>query len=213
VVLDIACGQGAYALAMARIGYEMTGVDRSAQMLGLAAGHFCDAGARVCLVRADMRDLPFESGFDLVTCWYDSLNYLLELADLERAFAGACRALRPGGLFVFDMNTIYTLAVSWQRATQYIQQDTDDLFEVHINRYDYERQIAIMRIVGFCREDGRWVRIEEVHRERGYPLTAIEACLDAAGLEVLGCWGNLDEMTPPGPETKRVWWVTRRPAA
>jgi len=158
----------------------------------------------------DMRSLPFEERFDLVTCWFDSLNYLLELEDLERTFAGACRALKKSGLFIFDMNTIYGLAVNWQRLPCYVQQDTPWLFEIHRPSYDCEKNIATLRITGFMKEGDRWTRMDEEHKERGYTLEEIRQCLKEVGLQELACWGNLQEMSEPKPDSDRVWFVMQK---
>jgi hypothetical protein len=104
--------------------------------------------------------------------------------------------IKPGGVFLFDMNTIYGLAVGWQRKQCYIQQNASEVFEVHRTSYDYERQIASVQITAFIQQGDLWERIDELHQERGYPLDEIRACLLAAGFEVLAVLGSLREMSP-----------------
>jgi SAM-dependent methyltransferase len=210
-VLDLACGEGTFALAMARQGFQVTGVDQSAQMLELAREQAAREGLNVEFALQDMRTLPFADRFDLVTCWYDSLNYLLQVADLERTFAGVHQAVRADGLFVFDMNTLYGLAVHWQRQACYVQQDTPALLEIHRTGYDYERDIATVHITAFVREGDTWRRLDEEHSERGYPLEEIRRCFRAAGWQELACWGSLREMSALQPDSGRVWFVLRKP--
>ena len=100
-VLDLACGEGTFAVAMAKKGFQVTGVDLSPQMLQLAKERAEKGNANVEFALQDMRALSFEESFDLATCWFDSLNYLLELEDLEKTFAGVYRALKKPGLFIF----------------------------------------------------------------------------------------------------------------
>ena len=109
-VLDLSCGEGTFAVKMAEKGYRTAGVDRSPSMLRLARREAREARVNVRFTESDVRSLRFHEEFDLVTSWYDSLNYLLRLNDLKKAFAGAFRALRPGGFFLFDMNTPGTLS-------------------------------------------------------------------------------------------------------
>ncbi len=206
-VLDLACGEGTFAVELARRGYRVVGVDISPRMLELARGKAREAGVTVDFIHQDMRSLNLSKKFDLVTCWYDSLNYLLEYEDLERTFANVAEVLNPDGLFIFDMNTRYALSVHWQRHPPYVQQDTEDLFEVHRPSYDYERAIATLKITGFFREGGAWHRFDEVHQERAYTLAQIREALESAGLVELACWGSLREMTPPKPNSGRVWFV------
>jgi SAM-dependent methyltransferase len=205
-ILDMACGEGTFARAMAEKGFKVKGIDASQQMIQFAKSKNANADFLV----QDMRFLPFEQEFDLVTCWFDSLNYLLELEDLEKTFVGVRRALKDGGLFIFDMNTIYALAVQWQRHPCNVEQDTEELFEVHRKSYDFESNIATLRITGFLNENGRWARMDEEHRERGYILEEIRSCLKEAELEELACWGSMQDMSEPGPESGRVWFVTQK---
>src|SRR5207245_9724675 len=88
-----------------------------------------------------MRALRFHDEFDLVTSWYDSLNYLLRLDDLNKTFAGVFRSLRPGGSFLFDMNTPGTLSKGWQRHPSFVEVDTRDAFALHRSTWD-ARQIG-----------------------------------------------------------------------
>jgi SAM-dependent methyltransferase len=209
-VLDLACGEGTFAVAMAGRGMDVTGLDASPRMLALARQRARETGTRVRLLEGDMRSLGFEAEFDLVTCWYDSLNYLLSPGELAQTFQGIARALIPGGWLIFDMNTIFGLAVAWRSHPVFVMQDEPDLLDLHVNSYDFERNLATKRVVGFARRDGAWVRIEEIHQERGYGLDDIRTCLAGSTLKEIACWGSFEDMTAPGPETCRVWFVAKK---
>ena len=209
-ILDIACGEGTFAVAMAKRGFQVTGVDLSPQMLQFARERAEEQNVNVTFVLQDMRALSFEKSFDLATCWFDSLNYLLELEDLEKTFAGVYRALKKAGLFIFDMNTIHGLAYSWQRLPCYVQQDTSSLFEVHRPKYDFTTNITTMKITGFAKEGDRWIRMDEEHQERGYTLKDIRQCLQKVGFQELACWGNMQEMSEAKPNSERVWFVVQK---
>jgi ubiquinone/menaquinone biosynthesis C-methylase UbiE len=209
-ILDLACGEGTFAVAMANMGLRVTGVDLSPDMLEIARQRAATEGVRVRFLHQDMRFLRLRGRFDLVTCWFDSLNYLLEIDDLSRAFAGVSRVLDDNGVFVFDVNTIRGLAVEWVREPSYVHMNSGDSFLVSVPQYDAAVKIASLHIIGFAREDKRWVRIDEVHRERGYTLKEIRQCLKRAGLRELACWASLDRMEKPKRNTARVWFVARR---
>jgi len=209
-LLDLACGEGTFAVAAAGQGFEVTGLDASSQMLEAAQRRAADEGSKLRLVQGDMRSLAFAEEFDLVTCWYDSLNYLLDQRDLEAAFRGVARALRRGGHFIFDMNTICGLAVMWRSHPFHVMQDASGIFDVHINSYDFENDIATKHIVGFINQGDSWTRIDEEHKERGYRLDEISTCLEVSGLKQIACWGRLEDMTAPGPDCGRAWFVARQ---
>jgi SAM-dependent methyltransferase len=209
-MLDVACGEGSFAVAMAEQGWAAAGLDQSPEQLALARKLAERAGVHVYFRQGDMRE-PFElSGFDLVTCWYDSLNYLLDENDLARTFNHTTSALKPGGWFLFDMNTIYGLAVGWQRQKAFVQQDSAHVFEIHRPSYDFERQIATLQITAFLPQGELWERFDEIHQERGYPLETIQACLQQAGFESIEAFGSIREFTPPGPDSQRVWFAARK---
>ena len=210
-LLDIACGEGSFAVGMAEKGYQVTGLDQSHEMIGLAKDRSRKAGTSVRFLVEDMRSIPFTAEFDLVTCFFDSLNYMLTVRDLRSAFQNACDALRPGGLYIFDMNTIYGLAVDWMREETYIQNEADDFIEIHRQSYDYENQVATMEVTIFVKRGKLWKRIKETHRERGYPIADIQFLLSETGFEIVGMYGSLKKRSEVQINSSRVWFAVRKP--
>ena len=210
-VLDLPCGEGTFAVKMAKRGYRTTGVDRSSAMLELARRKAREAHVNVRFIESDMRSLRFHEEFDLVTSWYDSLNYLLLWDDLKKTFAGVFRSLRPGGSFIFDMNTARTLSKTWQGHPSFVEVDTRDAFVVHRSTWDARRRIANLKVTIFALGDRRWVRVDELHRERAYSLPQIRASLRRAGFTEVVCWGSIRKMTPPRRGDRKYWFVARRP--
>ena len=104
--LDAGCGTGKSFLPLLERGFEVTGCDQSAAMLEVAASN---AGPhRVTLHCRDLRALDPIGEFDLITCLDDVANYLTEPEELAAALAGLAANLRPGGLLLFDANTLGT---------------------------------------------------------------------------------------------------------
>ncbi len=210
-LLDVACGEGTYAVGMAKLGYQVTGIDQSQRMINLAKTRAQEEGVDVNFLVEDMRAIPYEGEFDLVTCFFDSLNYLLTIRDLHQAFKGAFRALAPGGFYIFDMNTIYGLAVDWMREETYIQNEAKDFIEIHRQSYDYENQIASMDITIFVQKGDLWERIDETHQERGYPIADIQFLLNETGFVIHGMYGSLKNRTDVQSTSPRVWFIARKP--
>jgi SAM-dependent methyltransferase len=211
-VVDVACGTGISAARFARAGCSVTGVDRSPQMLARARERVAQAGLQgVTFIEADMRDFVPDEPADLVTCMYDSLNYLLEEADLAAAFRCAASTLRDGGLYIFDMNTILGLAEGWG-SRDAIHHDTGDWFIVGRTRWDHETATDTLVFHGFIRQGDLWERFAETHVERGYPVAKIRALLEQAGLTVLAVYdAHAEEAAEPaGPKTARVLVVAQR---
>lgn len=210
-LLDVACGEGSFALSMQSQGWQVTGIDQSEEMLRLARHRAHQAQANTHFIQQDMRFLDFDEKFNLATCWFDSLNYMLTNDDLQSTCNNIARALVPGGWFLFDMNTTYGLAVQWQQSKCYVQQETPDLLELHRTSYDFEKRTACVKITWFVREGNFWEKFEEKHTERAFSIEEIEKCLHYAGLKVIGKFGSLTDLTPLTANSSRVWFITQKP--
>lgn len=106
LVLDLACGTGSMTLELDRRGYDMIGVDGSADMLAQAYER-AEGNPDILWLKQDMREFELYGTVGAVTCCLDSLNYLLTPADLQKTFSLVHNYLDPDGLFLFDMNTPY----------------------------------------------------------------------------------------------------------
>lgn len=211
-VLDLACGTGSAALAFAAHGYAVTGVDASETMLAAARRKATDAGASVTWARADMRDFSLPTPVDLVTCFYDSLNYLTDPADLTHAFVQVRAALAPGGLFVCDANTRAGLAADWNDRV-WVHEIAGTYFIQHAT-WDDATGIATLALTCFLPVGAGYRRFEETHRERGYTPDELTAALAAAGLPVRDCFTCLrgvgPTLDPPSEGAHRVVLVAQR---
>jgi SAM-dependent methyltransferase len=104
-LLDVACGTGLSFIPMLRRGWAVTACDISKEMLEIARSK---VGDQVTLLQADMRELPVLGAFDLVWALNHPLNYLLSSEEFDAAITGMARNLKPGGILVFDVNTLAT---------------------------------------------------------------------------------------------------------
>ena len=212
-LIDIACGTGTLALVMAAEGWEVLGLDSATGMLTQAEAKRQEAelSGRVAFMEADMRalaaHLPAEI-FDLATCTYDSLNHLLEEQDLLAAFQGAAHVLRPGGLYIADMNTRYFLEHVWGRHEILEQRG---YVQVDQSYFVAETSTLTMALTGFLGDDQQgYERFDELYRERAYPIETINLLLEQAGLLVEGCYESFTTLAPQA-ETHRIFWVARKP--
>ncbi len=181
--LDLGCGTGTLAILMAKAGWEVVGLDASEAMLAQAKQKALDAGQAVEFVQQDMRDLRVAGSVNLVTSFYDTLNHLLFAEDLEATFRGVARALLPGGLFVFDVNTEATFRRVWGGVTHFIE--TPRASTVYQTSYDEETRLAKGLVTGFLRRGDLYEKFEEEIVERYWPPEDVEGHLVAAGLRPL----------------------------
>jgi SAM-dependent methyltransferase len=215
-VLDLACGTGAATLIFAAHGARVVGLDRSPPMLAGAREATATAGLAIDFIEGDIREITVEGPFDLVTCFYDSINYLLEIEELVQCFAGVQSVLDPDGFFFFDVNTRAKLN-AWGEAP-FIAVDRPELFGVYEASYDPVSHRSPLRLTFFIRDEGdttRWQRFDEEHVERGYLLSEIDDALKRGGLERTHLVEIPNQGGPPGrPGTERshrVLFVARLP--
>lgn len=205
-ILDLACGEGTFALEAEELGFEVTGVDKSEEMVEIARKKASQKDSGANFLQGDMRELNLEAGeFDLVTSWFDSMNYLLTEFDFKKTLKTAYDHLVSGGFFIFDVNTIHGLREEWQKEECYVQRDDSEIFEIHRTNYNPSRRIAELKITFFSSEAGKWERHEEVHKERGFKLRRIEELASDVGFEVRAIWDDLEDFTETGEESGRVW--------
>lgn len=214
--LDLCCGTGTALQLFHDAGYRMAGLDGSSAMLACAASKLKGLGIKLYHKKLPRFRLLDESDsskvvqFDFVTSFYDSLNYLTKVRDLEAAFRSVRRHLKPGGLFVFDMNTPRALQVIWDEQTY--ADSRDDIAWVWKNDYDPKRKMAACYATCFYKKRDKWHRFDEVHWERGYSNEQIKRLLHRAGFRIRGFY-KCGTFRRPGPKTYRIAVVAENPAS
>lgn len=205
-ILDIACGTGIPTLLLAKHGYRMTGVDRSPEMLAMLEAKKDDLP--ITTIRADIRDFSVPEPLDAAISLYDSINYLLTEDDLVQCFECARRALVPGGLFVFDMNTYYGLAEHW--GTRTTVRETGDIYSIWQNSWDAENRVSTLHLTFWeqPRPGETGPKFEEIHQERAYHKDEVERCLRHAGFREVHFYQH-GMFIPPGPLTTRMMIAAR----
>lgn len=177
-LLDIGCRRGRTFEPMLKRGWEIVGCDLSPAMLVEARAKFGDA---VPLHEASLRELPVFGEFELVWALNDVVNYLLEDEDLERAFAGIRANLAPGGLILFDSNTVTVYRSSFGEA--------DGVQKVGEWRWASLTQEVVPGSIVESQISGPGVETH-IHRERRYSEAQIRAALQTAGLELVVSLGQ-----------------------
>lgn len=101
-VLDLCCGPGRFAIPLARMGFEVTGVDSTEFLLDIAGNRASLEDLSIEWVRADMRDYLRESSFDLVISMFTSFGYFSHRGDNMTVLRNARESLRPGGSMIME---------------------------------------------------------------------------------------------------------------
>lgn len=215
--LDLCCGTGTAIKIFADNGLVMSGLDRSSPMLKVAKKKlrgrnvplYCQALPRFEIEESGKKGRGANRQFDLVTCFYDSLNYLLTERDLKTAFRAVFRHTRPGGWFIFDMNTPHALKTIWGEQPPF-SGVKDDVAWIFRSEFFRENTTANCYVTLFVKSGRSWKRLDEVHTERGYTDKVIKTLLKEAGFRIRGYYRCLT-FERPDSSTSRVCAVVEKP--
>lgn len=209
LALDLGCGTGSMTLELARRGYDMIGVDASAQMLSAAFERKYEAALPdVLFLQQDMCAFELYGTVGAAVSTLDCVNYLTEEGDLDRCFALVHNYLDPDGVFVFDVNTPYKFEHVYGD-NAYILETEDGDFCGWQNTYDPESRLCSFALSVFTQDpDGRYTRADEEQTERCYTKEELTAALTRAGFADIAFFGDTDGSAPT--ETTERWYIAAR---
>lgn len=212
LVVDLGCGTGNLTKLLAEAGYDMIGVDNSIEMLQIAkekaendAG---DAvGHNILYLWQDMRELELYSTVGTVISVCDSINYLLSDEDLLKTFRQVNNYLYPGGIFIFDFNTVYKYEEIIGDAT--IAENREECSFIWENYYHPQERMNEYDVTVFVREEGEYYRkFTETHYQRGYTAEQMKGLLEQAGLSYIDAV-DADTHGPVTRESERIYMIAR----
>ena len=213
IVLDLACGTGRMTFPLADRGYDMIGIDGSAEMLSHAFERKSAEGQpSILFLQQSMQSFELYGTVGAVTCCLDSLNYLLKNEELAKTFALVHNYSDPDGLFIFDVNTPYKFENVYSDNSYVLEDENDGGGAIYCgwqNFYDKESRVCDFYLSVFEEgEKGAYYRDDEHQRERCYTREEIENALIGAGFELLGVYADLD-FGALTPEDERWYFVAR----
>ena len=207
LVLELGCGTGSMTELLAEKGYDMIGVDYSEEMLELATGKREASGHDILYLLQDMREFELYGTVKAAVSVCDSMNYITEEEDLLQVFRLVNNYLDPGGIFLFDMNTVYKYENLLADNT--IAENREEGSFIWENYYDPEEGINEYDLTLYIRdEDDRYRRFEETHYQRAYPVERVLELVKEAGMEVLKVL-DAETLESPVETTERVYIIAK----
>ncbi len=202
-ILDVPCGYGRHAIALARRGFAVTGIDASDVQLTRARGKAAAAGVAVDFGLGDARELEFTDEFDAVINMFLSFGYFATDDEHLAMLHGIARALRPGGRFLME---------TWNREYEiryfdrYQVDRTGPVVEVEEWEFDHLGGRLNWTNTAFF-PDGR--RESWWHSIRAYTVAEMKSLLGRAGLRFDAVYGGLDG-APYSIEAEHAVFVATR---
>ena len=204
--VDLACGTGSVSAILAGRGLSVTGVDMSEEMLTAAQQKCADLPNPPRFVRQSMQKLLLPRGVDLAVCALDSLDYITKPEDCKEAIRRVWKALNPGGIFIFDVNTPEKLRAM---DGQVFLDEDEDVYCVWRGEFDEQSNICFYGMDLFQRRGEVWTRSFEEHREYAYSQEQLTGYLKAAGFTRIEVYADRRFETP-GAGEQRIYFKARK---
>lgn len=208
-ILDIGCGTGNVTIPLAEMGYHLTGLDMSPEMLSVAEEKARAAGLGINWLCQDMREMSLGNlQFNVVISMTDSLNYLSSADELQNVFKKVYTLLKDGGWFIFDLNSAFKIKEVFGNNVFTLLED--DIAYVWENNYDKAGRTCYMDLTFFVREaDGRYRRFSEEHSETAYEISEVRGLLEQAGLSVCAVYEE-DSFREPAATAERIYFLAQK---
>jgi SAM-dependent methyltransferase len=193
-LLEFGSGTGKHGCLLAKRGYHVHGIEKSAEMVAQAMsinGFTCEQG--------DICTIKLNRTFDAVLSLFHVISYQITNASLNSVFTRASEHLIPGGLFIFDF--WYSPAVYSQRPVIRVKRMGDD--QVEIIRlaepviYSNENRVDVNYTI-FARDlsDGSVETTNETHPMRHFSLPEIDLLATTNGFKLIGAEEFITRKSP-----------------
>jgi len=194
-VLDVACGTGILARELMNMGFQVSGIDISEDMINIAKENTKDNS----FIVADMKDFKLNKKFDIITCAFDSINYITNNKDMEKTISNIFNHLENNGFFIFDINTPYLYE---DKHFGIIERTFDDKNFKQILEYDTVSRLG-KTIFDFGNNE------LETHIQKAYTVEEMDEILLNSGFEIMGRYKNF-KLSPMEDRTYKVFYVVKK---
>ena len=203
LVLDLGCGTGVLTGKLSDAGYDMIGVDASADMLDLAMNKGQEG---VLYLQQDMRSFELYGTVRAVVSTCDCINYITKPSELLHVFRLVNNYLDPKGLFIFDFHPVSYYARTLKNRT--FGEDRDDIAFLWENTYHPATRMNLYDLSIFIKEGDLYHKYKETHLQRGYTLGEIKKLLSMAGMTYLGAYDDCSTKHADA-RSKRIFVIAR----
>ena len=208
ILLDLACGTGNLSIELSRLGFDVIAADSSCAMLSeLYEKKSKFSQLDILVLNQSMQELDLFGTVDVTVSALDSINHVTNVKTLQTAFNKVSLFTNPGGLFIFDANTVYKHRNVL--ASNTFVYDLDNIYCVWQNALDPSSDTVTMDIDFFEKDNDSYHRSSDRIIERAYSEEKLTGMLEKAGFEVLNIFGDYN-LLPPAETEQRIVFVAKK---
>lgn len=207
LVVDLACGTGSLSIELKKLGYDVIGVDNSADMLSVATEKKYEQALDILFLKQDMTKLDLYGTVDVTICALDSINHITEYDKLNIVFSKVSLFSNPQALFIFDLNTVYKHREILANHT-YVY-DLDDVYLTWQNTFEESELMVELTLDFFEKVDKHYRRTTEVFWEKAYESGEIEQLCKDNGFVIRAILEG-DTFEPLKENSQRAVYVVQK---
>lgn len=196
-ILDLCCGTGRHSIQLAKLGYQVTGLDISSNFLKTAKEKSIKSGVQIAWINKDMRDIPFKNTFDLIFIMFGAWGFFEEDDENFVVFQAINHALKMNGHFILDFFNRDWILHHFQ-PTHWAERETG----FYLEKRHFDDNLGRLNTESiFIKQDGSIKKWET--SIRAFTLQEIKAMLKQAGFNVHSVYGNINKQ-PFGLNSPRM---------
>ncbi|MDF2607114.1 MAG: methyltransferase [Bacillales bacterium] len=197
-ILDLGCGTGIFISLLLEMNYKnVYGLDLSDEMLSVAYERLEEQGQYATLFQGDMTEFELDKQFDVIIIFCDGLNYIKSKDDVIKTFRQVKKHLRPGGLFMFDVHSIYKIITAFNNQTYSIVEEDFALIWATL-RGENENSVEHELTFFIQNEEGSYDKYTEFQQQCTYPVEDYKKWLEDENfskIEFLGDFSTENEVS------------------
>ncbi|NBI29503.1 class I SAM-dependent DNA methyltransferase [Chengkuizengella marina] len=214
-IVDLGCGTGNISIPLAKKGFQVYGIDLSSEMLTVANQKELNNlpiinqnSGSIIWLEQDMKDLELPSFVDCIISFCDCYNYITDEVHLIQSFQKVYEYLEHKGLFIFDMLT--ESQFQFYAEEQPFTYNEEDLSYIWTCDYDAKHREIEHDLTIFAKHsDSNYMKINEIHTQRAYPIEWIKNQLSHIGFININVLGDF-RFESPNDATKRVFFLAQK---
>jgi len=202
--VDLGCGSGTLTYMLAKMGFDMIGIDRSEAMLAQAVSKKQE-NDKVLFLQQDLTEIDLYGAADFMVSTLDCINYLEDIEQVRTFFEHCNTFLKPNGLLIFDFNSLYKYAEVLD-GNNFVY-ETEDVFCIWENEFDGDNMHYDLTY--FVRDGKHYDRYDEYQKQTFYTVDQIKKLLDKSDFEILSLENDYDS-SPILEQTERYVLTARK---